>query len=348
MDYHRLFDGHNDTLLDLHLDERGGGRSFFERSAEGHVDLPRAREAGFGGGLFAIFVPYEERPEFVETDEGYEMPLADQVDTERAKRFTFDVLARLYRLERRSAGDLRVCRSAVDVREAWADEALAAVAHLEGAAAVEPDLSNLDLLYAAGVRSIGLTWARPNAFATGAQFAYPRDPDVGPGLTDAGVELVRACEERGILVDCAHLTAAGFWDVAATTRAPLVVSHAAVHDICPSTRNLTDEQLDAIGESDGVVGISLAVENLRADGDRVLDTPVSVVADHVEYVAERIGVEHVALGSDFDGCTVPETVGDVTGLRAILDELHERGFERRDFEQFCSENWLRVLAQTGG
>jgi len=346
MDSPRVFDGHNDTLLDLHVDERGGGRSFFERSETGHIDLPRARDAGVGGGLFAVFVPYDEPLEMVRTDDGYRMPLAPAVDTERAREFTDDMLARLSRLERESAGDLRVCRSVEEIRSAWADDALAAVAHLEGAAAVEPDLSNLDSLYAAGVRSIGLTWSRPNAFATGAPFAYPRTPDTGPGLTDAGRALVRACEERGIVVDCAHLNAAGFRDVAETSDAPLVVSHAAVHDICPSTRNLIDAQLDAVGDSGGVVGISLAVENLRPDGEHGVDTPVSVVADHVEYVADCIGVEGVALGSDFDGCTVPESVGDVTGVPTILDALRERGFNDADIEQFAAENWLRVLGET--
>ncbi|WP_233264984.1 dipeptidase [Halomarina oriensis] len=282
----------------------------------------------------------------IRTDDGYRMPLSPAVDTEQAKAFTHDVLARLYRLERESAGDRRVCRAVDDGRAAWVDDGPAAVTHLEGAAAVEPDLSNLDFLYAAWVRSIGLTWARPNAFATGAPFAYPQTPDVESGLTDAGVELVRACDERGIVVDCPHLNAAGFRDVAETSDAPLVVSHTAVHDSCPSTRNLTDEQLDVVGRSGGVVGISLAVENLRADGDQVVDTPVSVVADHVECVADRIGTEHVALGSDFDGCTVPEPVGDVTGVPTILDTLRESGFENADIEQLSRGNWFRLLDET--
>jgi len=343
-----IVDGHNDTLLDLHLEERGGGRSFFERSSAGHVDRPRAIDAGYAGGFFAIFVPGDAPVEIVETEAGYEVPYADAIDREHAKAFTYDVLARLHRTAWESQGDLVVATDVDTVRDCVdsSDGRIAAIPHLEGAAAVDPDLSNLDFLHAAGVRSIGLAWSRPNAFAHGVPFQYPETPDIGPGLTDAGRELVAACEARGILVDLAHLNEAGFWDVADGSTTPLVVSHAAVHAICPSTRNLTDEQLDAIAASDGIVGISLAVENLRRDGDQNTDTPISTYVDHVEYVADRIGVDHVAIGSDLDGCRVPDPVGDVTGLQAVRGALRERGFTEDALAKLCYENWLRVLDET--
>jgi len=341
----RVLDGHTDVLLDLRTD-RGGGRSFFERSETGHVDLPRAREGNWAGGFFAVFVPNEESVELRATDEGYDVPLPPPVPTATARTFTEAALADLARLEADSEGELRVVGSVAALRSALADGALAAIPHLEGAAAVEPDRSNLDALYESGVRSIGLTWSRPNAFGHGVPFRYPATPDTGPGLTDAGLELVRACDERGILVDLAHLNAAGFWDVAETSDAPLVFSHGGAHAICPSTRNLTDDQLDAIADSDGLVGVQLGVQSIRPDGDRSTDTPVSVFADHVAYVADRVGVEHVAFGSDFDGCTIPETVGDVTGVPKLLAALRERGFSAVDVRKFAQGNWLRVLEAT--
>jgi membrane dipeptidase len=342
----RVFDGHNDTLLDLHVADRGGGRSFFEQSDRGHVDLPRARAAGYGGGLFAIFVPNDEPQDPAFEGDSWAVPPAPRVPTDEAKAFTCDVLARLYRLEREADGAFRVVRDVADLRDALDAGAVAALAHLEGAAAVEPDLGNLPLLYAAGVRSIGLTWSRPNAFGHGVPFRYPSSPDIGPGLTEAGEALVRACNEYGIVCDLAHLNERGFWDVAAVSDAPLVVSHTAVHDICPSSRNLTDEQLDAIGDSGGVVGITFDAVSLDPDGRQNLELPPARIADHVAYVADRVGVDHVAIGSDFDGCTVPETVGDVTGLPAVLDALRDRGFDGPALEKVARENWLRVLSET--
>ncbi|WP_232688435.1 dipeptidase [Halobacterium zhouii] len=358
-----VFDGHNDTLLDLHRrtagedvasDEDGSReRSLFESTERGHLDLPRAREANFGGGLFAIFAPNDHDPVVEETEDGYEVTYASAVDHEYAKSFTYDLLADLHRLERESGErddcvDFRVARSAEDVRACLDGDAVAAVPHLEGAAAVAPDLSNLDFLYAAGVRSIGLTWSRPNEFGRGVPFQYPRSPDTGSGLTDAGHALVDACNERGILVDLAHLNEAGFWDVAERSTDPLVVSHAAVHDICASTRNLTDEQLDAVAASGGIVGITFSASDLRPDGGRATDVPLSVVADHVEYVADRVGVDHVALGSDFDGTAIVDSVGDVTGLPRLFDALRERGFGEDGLEAVARENWLRVLESTWG
>lgn len=343
----RVLDGHNDTLLDLHERRGDEQRSFFTRSESGHVDLPRAKEGGYAGGFFAVFVPNEEMGEVeFDDDGGYEIPFPEAVDHEWARQFTYDRLEWLYRLERQSDGEFTVASSVVEILEAMAQEAVVAVPHLEGAAAVAPDLSNLDFLVAAGVRSIGIAWSRPNAFATGVPFAFPRSPDVGPGLTEAGFDLVEACNDRGVLVDIAHLNAAGFRDVAEVTDAPLVVSHAAVHELCPSSRNLTDDQLDAVGASGGLVGISFCPENLHPEGYRDMELPLSTLVDHVEYVADRVGVEHVAIGSDFDGAAIPNTIGDVTGLPAVFEALADRGFDADELRLVAHENWLRVLDET--
>jgi len=350
----RVFDGHNDTLLDLHLDERGGSRSFFERSESSHIDLPRAREGNFGAGFFAAFVPNEDYEyERTETEDGHEMDLPPAVSHERAKSFTYDVLARLHRIAADSEGALRVVGEYDDIEAVLLGEAgpdgsapIAAIAHLEGAEAVAPDLSNLEFLYAAGVRSIGPVWSRPNQFGHGVRSEYPGTPDTGPGLTEAGRELVEACNETGILVDLAHVTEAGFWDVADRSTDPLVVSHTGAHGVCPVSRNLTDEQLDAVADSGGLVGITFAASHLRSDGKSDPDAPISTLVDHVEYVADRVGVEHVALGSDFDGATVVDSVGDVSGLPDVLAEIRTRGFGEEAVRAIARDNWLRVVEET--
>lgn len=352
MDNLPIFDGHNDVLLNLYLPERGGGRSFFERAEHGHIDLPRAREGGLAGGFFAVFIPEEpekrhpREQDMTRTENGYEMRLADPIDPGYALRAAMGVMASLFRLEAESAGQVKVVRTASELETCLRDGVLAVALHFEGAEAIDTDLDALDVFYQAGLRSLGPVWSRPNAFACGVPFAYPRSPDTGPGLTDAGRHLVRACNRLGVLVDLAHINERGFWDVADITQAPLVVTHAGVHAICPCTRNLTDKQLDAIGATGGVAGVTYAVSMVRPDGANEGDMPLSVIVDHIAYIADRIGIEHVALGSDFDGARMPDNLKDVAHLPNLVTALRERGFDDAALRKITHENWLRVLRAT--
>ncbi len=155
-----------------------------------------------------------------------------------------------------------------------------------------------------------------------------------------------ACNRLGILVDVSHLNEAGFWDVARTSDAPLVATHSNAHELCPSTRNLTDEQLDAIGRSRGVVGVNFAVNFLRADGELVADTPLAEIVRHVDYLVERIGVDCVAFGSDFEGATIPDELGGVAGLPRLVEALRARGYDDEALAKVTHANWLRVLGWT--
>jgi membrane dipeptidase len=223
---------------------------------------------------------------------------------------------------------------------------VAANLHLEGAEPLAPDLSDLEPWYARGLRSIGLVWSRPNAFAEGVPFRFPSSPDTGPGLTPAGRKLVHACNELGIVVDLSHLNEAGFWDVARISTKPLVVTHSNAHALCPSTRNLTDAQLDAIGSSGGVVGVNFAVSFLREDGGQVAGTPLEEIIRHVEYIASRVSIDHVAFGSDFDGALVPEALGGIAGLPKLVEALRAAGFDDEGVAEVTHRNWLRVLGDT--
>ena len=220
----------------------------------------------------------------------------------------------------------------------------ATVLHLEGAEAIDPGLEALQTWYAAGLRSLGPVWSRPNAFAHGVPFVFPSSPDIGPGLTSAGVELVRRCAELGILVDLSHLNEAGFWDIARLEAGPLVASHAGAHAVAAASRNLTDAQLDAIAATDGLVGIVFACSFLRPDFADTADTPIELIARHARYVADRIGVRHVAFGSDFDGTTIPAAVGDAAGMPRVLGALRDAGFTDAELVEIGWNNWRRVLA----
>jgi membrane dipeptidase len=347
-----VFDGHNDTLLALHFAERGGGRSFFVESEQGHLDLPRARRGGFGGGFFAIFPPappptpsMQER--LVTTETGYEVLPFPAIDPAYAQQMTIAVAARLFRLEAESAGQVKVVRNVAELRSCLQEGVLAAVLHFEGAEAIDPGLDALEVFYRAGLRSLGLVWSRPNAFGHGVPFKFPHSPDTGPGLTDAGRELVRACNRLGILLDLAHLNEQGFWDVARLSDAPLVVTHAGVHALCPSTRNLTDKQLEAIKASEGMVGLIFETTNLRADAAKEPDTPLDVVMQHLDYLVEHVGIDGVGFGSDFDGGIVPpQDLRDVSGLPNLLAALQARGYDDAALRKITHENWLRVLGKT--
>jgi len=254
--------------------------------------------------------------------------------------------ASLFRLEEESAGELRVVRDVSQLRSCLETDTIAAILHFEGAEAIDPQLNTLEVLYRAGLRSIGLVWSRANAFAEGVPFRFPSTPDTGPGLTEAGRELVRACNRMGILVDLSHLNERGFWDVAEISTAPLVATHSNAHAITPTTRNLLDAQLDAIKASGGIVGVNFAVSFSRADGANEADTPLDALARHFSYLAERMGVDHVAFGSDFDGTTVPSELGDAAGLPRLVDALRLAGFGEADLRKLGTENWLRVLEAT--
>ena len=254
-------------------------------------------------------------------------PRMAPVDHAAALSYTMGMAGLLFRLEREASGEIAIVRTVDELERCLADGTLAVIFHIEGAEAIDTDLNVLEVLYQAGLRSLGITWSRPNAFAHGVPFAYPSSPDTGPGLTDAGKELVRTCEALGIMVDLSHLNEKGFWDVAGIYGKPLVATHSCVHAISPASRNLTDAQLDAVRDSGGIVGVNYHVGFLRPDGEVNSDTPLDVVVQHVDYMVERMGIDHVGLGSDFDGATMPNELRDVAGLPKLMAALESAGYD---------------------
>ena len=358
-----VFDGHNDTLLDLPL----SNRSFFERADVGHLDLPRAREGGLGGGFFAVFVLDPEEIEDTSTFEAedadtdstsratsissrYSDPNAfpEQMDLAYAQREAMTMVARLIRLERESRGQAKIVRTAREIRECLENGTFAMELHFEGAEAIDPDFNALEVYHELGLRSLGITWSRPNRFAHGVPFQYPASPDTGPGLTDLGKELVRQCNQLRVMIDLSHLNEAGFWDVAKLSDAPLVATHSNAHGICAATRNLTDKQLDAIRDSEGLVGLNYNCGFLSPTGERGSNLELSVMVDHLDYLIARLGDDKVGLGSDFDGATMPDNLKDVSLQQNLLQAMAERGYDEATIRKVAYGNWLRVLEKTWG
>lgn len=344
-----VFDGHNDVLLKLY---RAGGRSAvqsFLDGCPGAIDVPNATAGGFGGGFFAVYVPspIDLDSKFDEMSKpAYDLPLADPIDWEDAFPVVMAQSAILFEME--AAGALKICRTAAEIRATLGTGTMAAIFHIEGAEAIDHDLHTLDVLYNAGLRSLGPVWSRNTIFGHGVPFSFPATPDTGPGLTDHGLRLVKRCNELGIMIDLSHMNAAGFWDVARHSTAPLVATHSNAHAICPHSRNLTDDQLDAIRDSDGMVGLNFAVAFLRDDGRMVADVPLSQMLRHLDHLMEKLGEDRVGLGSDYDGAVVPKDVTTCAGLPALRQAMADHGYSDDLMAKLCHGNWLRVLEQTWG
>src|SRR5712671_621822 len=347
-----IFDGHNDVLLRLY--RRGGTdapRAFLEGEAKGQLDLPMARQGGFAGGLFAISVPSTEGA----TGPNGETPsqnvssgalLPPLVELTPAQRAVFSMVSLLLRIERESQGRVRVCRDVNDIQQGLENGVLAPVLHIEGAESIDPNFEVLDVLYEAGLRSLGPVWSQSNAFGHGVPFLCPSSPDTGPGLTDLGKELIATCNRLSILIDLSHLNERGFWDVAAISNAPLVATHSNAHALSPHSRNLTDKQFAAIRERGGMVGVNFATSFLRPDGVRDADAPIDLVVDHLAHMLEHVGEDGVGFGSDFDGAKMPSGIGTAAGLQNLVEVMRARGFGEPLIEKVCFRNWLRVLGQT--
>ncbi|WP_268915619.1 dipeptidase [Aureimonas psammosilenae] len=346
-----VFDGHNDTLLRLMEDDTGEAFArFFDGGAGGHIDAALAREGGLIGGLFAMFPPSRDSVSLSQSmvEPPYALPLPSPLVQAEAVEPMARMASLLFRLAAASNGAWRVCRSVAEIEAANAAGAFAAVLHIEGAEAIDADLTMLDLFHAAGLRSIGPVWSRPNVFGHGVPMRFPSSPDTGPGLSDAGKRLVKRCNELRILVDLSHLNEKGFDDVAALSDAPLVATHCNAHAVTPHSRNLTDRQLAVIRDSGGLVGLNFATAFLRPDGRMDAETGLDIMVRHLDHLLEHLGEDSVGLGSDFDGATIPAAIGSAAGLPKLLDAMEGAGYGRDLIERIAWRNWHSVLRRIWG
>ena len=343
-----FFDGHNDLLLKMSLG-RVTAEEVRDGHANGHIDLPRARSGGLGGGFFALYVPTPGAPAMdmeAMRQDSYDLPLPAPVDQAHALDRVRTGIGHFRRLAELDI--ITPCTTAAEVEVALPGPTLAAVLHMEGAEAIGPDLSELDELQAAGLRSIGPVWSRPTIHGHGVPFRYPATSDIGPGLTASGKALVRECNRRRIMVDLSHLNMAGLRDVAEISDAPLVATHSNAHAITPSARCLTDEELRLIAATDGLVGINFGTCFLRPDGKFIADCPIEHLLRHLDHLLSILGEDGVAFGSDFDGAVLPDWMGDCGGLFRLREGLVRHGIDPPLLEKLAHRNWLRVMRATWG
>lgn len=348
-----VFDGHNDILFRILMQPEAREAIWLRGEGKGHLDLPRMKAGGFAGGMFAIYIPSPVNPDDAGVEERMDRPpyaldLPEPLPLRESQSVALELASQLLWMERASEGAFRLCRTVVEIEGARAAGSVAGVMHMEGAEAIDPGCDALHAFHAMGLRSLGPVWSRPTAFGHGVPFAFPASPDTGPGLTEAGKQLVQECNALRIVIDLSHLNEKGFDDVARLSDAPLVATHSNAHAVTPSTRNLTDRQLDMIRDSGGMVGLNFATVFLREDGRRDPKMGWDPVLRHLDHLIGRLGEDHVGFGSDFDGATVPEGIGDVTGLPRLIAALRSHGYDEALIGKLAWGNWMGVLRRTWG
>lgn len=330
LDLHKratVVDAHIDTLLDIMVPPARPAkfptpRKFGERSTKGHVDLPRLLEGGVDLQVFAAYI----QPEY---------------KIERALHRVIQLIDLFHQTVSMHQDKLSLFTKVTDVYEAEKRGKIAAMLSIEGGEAVEADLGILRMLHRLGVRAMTLTWNERNQIADGAAEGRTRG-----GLTNFGVELVSEMNKIGMVIDVSHISDAGFFDVIETSNAPIVASHSNCRALCNHRRNMTDEMIRRLAEKDGVMGMNFAPAFVDENKEKVT---LERVLDHVDHVVKMVGVDHVGLGSDFDGIeSTPKGLEDATTMPYFTEGLVKRGYREDDVFKILGGNFLRVFKKIIG
>ena len=311
-----LLDAHCDTLGKA-LGEPSHSRDLLQRGQEGHLDLPRMREGGINAQIFACF-PGANRLQACPT----------AASLERLEVF--------HDLMRRAPDQLTLVRTAQDMANLTPQGPIGGILGLEGVEPLAGSLRLLETFHRLGVRNVGLTWNPRNAAADGVE--------VGSnfGLTPFGRDVVAACNDLGIMVDVSHLNPAGVEDVLNLSRKPIIASHSNAWALCQHPRNLTDDQIRAIADQGGVIGATFVSHFLNND---YRQATLSDLLDHIDHLVQVAGIDHVGLGSDFDGCLPPPELRSGERYPVITQGLLQRGYTPDDIRKILGENFRRVFLE---
>jgi membrane dipeptidase len=307
-----VIDLHADTpqrLLDEHID-------WGQRLPDGHLDIPRMKEGGLAAEFFAIWVQPHFAPHYLKRA----LALIDATHAAVEKY----------------PNDIAIATSAADIRRLHGSGKIAALLAVEGGHAIEDDLSVLNIFYRLGVRYMTLTWSNNNNWADAST-----EPSVHNGLTDFGKCVIRRMNDLGMMVDISHVSDKTFYDVLKVSRVPVIASHSCAKKFANVPRNMTDDMIRDLAKNGGVMHINFHVGFL----DDVQEPRPSLmrVADHIDYVKSLVGVDHVGIGSDFDGARMPVGLEGVDLLPHLTAELLRRGYTEVELAKVLGENTLRVM-----
>ncbi len=327
-------------IADMHADSLLWDRDLLERAARGQVDVPRLADANVALQIFTVVTKVPFGSNYESNDDGTDKitPLAvgERWPVNSWNSLCERALYQAWKLrdvEARSKGQFTIIRTASDLtrfleRRQREPRLVAGMLGIEGAHALDRDLANLDKLYDAGFRMMAPTHFFDNEWGGSAHGVNKT------GLTAQGRELIRRMEAKHMLLDVAHASAQTLEDVLAMATRPVLDSHTGVRGTCDNTRNLSDEQLKGIAATGGVVGIGYW-------DTATCGTDARAVARAIRYAVNVTGIEHVALGSDFDGAVTEPF--DTTGLVEITDALLAENFNEEEIKQIMGGNVIRVL-----
>ncbi len=356
-----LVDTHNDVLSQVVFE---GHSVETDLTGKAHTDLARMKKGGVDVQVFAVFC-----------DETY--------GPGRAFQYANDQIDTLEAIVRRNPDKLQLVSSPAQARAAVKAGKIASLTGVEGGHMIEDNLDNLDHLYRRGVRYLTLTWNNSTAWASSAADETKGTGYNGKkGLNDFGKQVVRRMNDLGMLVDLSHVGEQTFWDALNTSAKPVLVSHSCAAKFSPHPRNLNDAQIQAVGKNGGVIHINFfsefldsaytrrikafmskheaEIKSLRAQGttgmalkdllfnkypdeSKHINPPISLLIDHIDHVVKLAGIDHVGLGSDYDGIgAAPVGLDDVSTYPLITKALLERGYKKKDIEKILGGNFLRV------
>lgn len=310
-----IVDAHCDSMLDVVRKRRRLGIA----SNNGHLDLPRLMKAGVSIQFFAFFIESIYKPH-------------------GSLRRTLQLISNFYKELESNSSQMHLITTKRDLEQHLKinDNKVGVILAIEGGEALEGDLDVLECLFRLGIRSLGLTWNQRNEIADGVGEKFSRG-----GLTSFGREVVKTMNRLGMVIDLAHIAEAGFWDTLELSSKPVIVSHANCRKLCEHHRNLTDTQIKALAQAQGVLGITYAAQFVATNAT------IEDVVEHIDHVCQLVGnCLHVGLGSDFDGADImPKGLEDVTKVPKIIDILQKKGYKEENIAKIMGENFIRVLKE---
>ena len=306
-------DAHCDTVLDLVKRRRKIG----ELSSAGHLDIPRLKNGKIDVQVFAAFIEKQFKPDY---------------SLSRALQLIDCLLLEL----KENDDSIELATSFHDIERIVSIGKIAAILAIEGGEALEGKLYNLRNFYRLGVRILTLTWNQRNDIADGVDY-----PDSTRGLTSFGKKVVKEMNQLGMIIDVSHLSQSGFWSVLENTSKPIIASHSNCHNICPHHRNLKDDQIKAIARNGGLICVTYVPDFLIRQRRKAT---IDDVINHIDYIANLIGVDYVGLGSDFDGCrSLPEGLDGADKVFLIGEKLAQIGYSEKDVKKIMGQNFLRFF-----
>lgn len=308
-----------DTHLDTMWQSHKSNRTFGKRSEAGHIDLPRAREAGLLVGFFTGYPTSDA-------------PVTEEMMANWIRYYLYDPEAKITQITNLKELNDHIAHFSATPE---AQRSIGNLLHFEGAAGIDSGLNKLYIYHKLGLRSMSLTWNETNHFATGQENRTDR------GLTEDGKNLLSAMVDLGIMIDVSHLNDASFWDVHGSSNAPIFASHSNIRtEVSSHMRNLTPEMAQAIADSGGTIGVNFCTGFLRDDKEVSINT----VVDMYSTVLDLVGPKHVHVGSDMDGCTLPDDMKDITAMPELFTKLQaDLSLTESELEGIASGNMVRMM-----